>query len=57
MRHTVCGHDTRARVVCSSCGEPLAGEDVTVRTGPGYPARLLDDPRVKARFGADAASR
>ncbi|MEV0981330.1 helix-turn-helix domain-containing protein [Streptomyces sp. NPDC049915] len=54
MRHTVCGHDTRARVVCSSCGEPLDSEDVTVRTGPGYPARLRDDPVVKARFGADA---
>ncbi|MFD7300923.1 winged helix-turn-helix transcriptional regulator [Streptomyces pharetrae] len=54
MHHTSCGHDTRARVVCSSCGEPLNDENVTVRTGPGYPARLLDDPGVKARFGTEA---
>ncbi|MFF7970672.1 winged helix-turn-helix transcriptional regulator [Streptomyces sp. NPDC007905] len=50
--HTVCGHDTQAQVVCSRCGEPLRHEDVSVRTGPGYPDRLLDDPAVRARFDA-----
>ncbi|QCX74428.1 HTH-type transcriptional regulator YodB [Streptomyces sp. YIM 121038] len=52
LRHTTCGHDTRARVVCSSCDEPLRHEDVTVRIGPGFPPRLLDDPAVRARFPA-----
>ncbi|WP_426567432.1 winged helix-turn-helix transcriptional regulator [Streptomyces canus] len=53
MHHTACGHDTQATVVCSSCSEPLRHEDVAVRTGPGYPDRLLDNPAVRARFGAD----
>ncbi|MEU5771402.1 helix-turn-helix domain-containing protein [Streptomyces asoensis] len=51
MRHTACGHDTQAQVVCSSCDEPLRHEDMSVHTGPGYPQRLLDDPAVRARFG------
>lgn len=50
MHHTACDHDTQAKVVCSSCGEPLHHQEVTVRTGPGYPARLLDSPDVRARF-------
>ncbi|MFF4839739.1 hypothetical protein [Streptomyces collinus] len=50
---SACGHDTRAEVVCSSCGEPLHDEDVAVRTGPGYPARLLDAPEVRVRFAAN----
>ncbi|MET8584157.1 helix-turn-helix domain-containing protein [Streptomyces collinus] len=53
MHHTACGHDTQAKVVCSSCGEPLRDHDVAVRTGPGYPARLLDNSDVQARFAAD----
>ncbi|MFG3013691.1 winged helix-turn-helix transcriptional regulator [Streptomyces cinerochromogenes] len=53
MHHTACGHDTQAKVVCSSCGEPLHHQDVAVRTGPGYPARLLDNPDVQARFAKD----
>ncbi|MFI8232693.1 winged helix-turn-helix transcriptional regulator [Streptomyces sp. NPDC085900] len=53
MHHTACGHDTHAQVVCPSCGEPLHHQDVTVRTGPGYPARLLDSPDVQARFVKD----
>ncbi|MGW2825756.1 winged helix-turn-helix transcriptional regulator [Streptomyces sp. NPDC001443] len=51
--HTTCGHDTQAKVVCSACGEPLHHQDVAVRTGPGYPARLLDTPDVQARFAMD----
>ncbi|WP_086560520.1 winged helix-turn-helix transcriptional regulator [Streptomyces africanus] len=50
LRHTPCDHDTEARVVCSSCGEPLRHEDTAARTGPGYPARLLDDPAIRERF-------
>ncbi|MFD5103084.1 winged helix-turn-helix transcriptional regulator [Streptomyces albidochromogenes] len=53
MHHTACGHDTQAKVICSSCGEPLHHQDVVVRTGPGYPARLLDSPDVQARFAID----
>ncbi|MGW0365900.1 winged helix-turn-helix transcriptional regulator [Streptomyces sp. NPDC002990] len=53
MHHSACGHDTQAKVVCSSCGEPLHHQDVAVRTGPGYPARLLDSPDVQARFARD----
>ncbi|MFI7238282.1 winged helix-turn-helix transcriptional regulator [Streptomyces cyaneofuscatus] len=53
MHHTACGHDTQAKVVCSSCGEPLHHQDVVVRTGPGYPARLLDSPDVQTRFAMD----
>ncbi|MEV6806769.1 winged helix-turn-helix transcriptional regulator [Streptomyces sp. NPDC017405] len=52
VHHTSCGHDTRAEVVCAACGKPLHSEDVTLRTGPGYPARLLADPAVRTRFGA-----
>jgi DNA-binding HxlR family transcriptional regulator len=51
LRHTPCGHDTEARVVCSHCGETLHQRDLTARTGPGYPDRLLADPVVRARFG------
>ncbi|GAP47904.1 hypothetical protein [Streptomyces azureus] len=52
LHHTPCDHDTEARVVCSSCGEQLRHQDMTARTGPGYPARLLDDPAVRQRFTA-----
>jgi DNA-binding HxlR family transcriptional regulator len=53
MHHTTCGHDTQATVVCSSCNQPLHHENITVRTGPGYPDRLLDNPAVRARFNPD----
>ncbi|KAB1977767.1 winged helix-turn-helix transcriptional regulator [Streptomyces triticiradicis] len=53
MHHTACGHDAQAEVVCSACGEPLHHQDVAVRTGPGYPVRLLDNPDVQARFAMD----
>lgn len=57
LRHDRCGSDAGARVVCADCGEPLHAEDVTARPGPGYPARLLDDPAVRRRFrlSADAS--
>ena len=33
--HDTCGHVTRARLVCSECGEPLRGGELTLRPGPG----------------------
>jgi DNA-binding HxlR family transcriptional regulator len=38
--HRPCGHDTDATVVCSSCAEPLAREDMDFRPGPGLTAYL-----------------
>ncbi|MBM7520149.1 winged helix-turn-helix transcriptional regulator [Nocardioides nitrophenolicus] len=35
--HDACGHVTRARLVCSECGEPLRGGELTLRHGPGAP--------------------
>jgi DNA-binding HxlR family transcriptional regulator len=35
LRHEACGHDTRPQVTCSACGEPLRGEEITPRGGPG----------------------
>jgi DNA-binding HxlR family transcriptional regulator len=52
MHHTVCDHDMHATVVCSSCGDPLHHQDVVVRTGPGYPSRLLENPDISRRFSA-----
>jgi DNA-binding HxlR family transcriptional regulator len=54
LRHETCGHDVRARVVCAACGEDLVAADVTARPGPGYPARLLETPDVRRRFGLPA---
>ena len=51
MRHQTCGHDTTAEVVCGHCHLPLQAQDVTVRPGPGYPARLLENQDVQLRFG------
>ncbi|MET9888951.1 helix-turn-helix domain-containing protein [Streptomyces sp. NPDC006465] len=53
MRHTTCDHDTQAQVVCSSCGDPLHHQDVAVRSGPGFPARLLEDPNIRRRLTPD----
>lgn len=50
FHHTTCGHDTRARVVCSECGGPLTSDTVTNRMGPGYPAKLAARPDIAARF-------
>ena len=36
-----------------SSHEPLRHEDMTGRTAPGYPERLLDDPAVRARCSSD----
>jgi DNA-binding HxlR family transcriptional regulator len=41
FRHTTCGHDTVATVVCSACAEALAHGDLDVRPGPGLPGGAL----------------
>jgi DNA-binding HxlR family transcriptional regulator len=35
LRHETCSTDTRAVIVCSSCGMPLSPGEVTARGGPG----------------------
>lgn len=51
LRHERCGHDASAKVVCSSCDEPLTSEDTTLHIGPGYPERLTHREDVRRRFG------
>ena len=50
LRHGLCGKVSHAEVVCSECGEPMSVRDVRPEIGPGFPARLLDDPVVQARY-------
>jgi len=38
-RHKVCGHDFRAVMTCSECGEPVSARDVIVHPGPGAKKR------------------
>jgi DNA-binding HxlR family transcriptional regulator len=40
LRHSTCGRDTTAVVVCSECGDPIRAKDMRPRLGPGYPADL-----------------
>ena len=37
QRHTVCGQDMHAVVVCSECRTPIDVREVTARPGPGFP--------------------
>ncbi|WP_304523629.1 helix-turn-helix domain-containing protein [Actinocorallia sp. API 0066] len=53
FHHTACDHDGEAEVVCTHCRAPLHADDVVPRPGPGYPARLLTRPDVRARFHLD----
>jgi DNA-binding HxlR family transcriptional regulator len=50
MRHTPCGHDAVATVVCSHCGERLHKRDVRTRLGPGYPEHLHQRALSLGRF-------
>ncbi len=50
LRHRACGKVSTAEVVCSECGEPIRARDVRPELGPGFPARLLNDPVVQARY-------
>jgi DNA-binding HxlR family transcriptional regulator len=40
LRHTACGHVTRAAVVCEHCREALAAPALRIEPGPGLPKRL-----------------
>ena len=51
LRHTSCGHDTEAVVVCAHCHEPLRAEHITPRLGPGFPPRLRETALATGRFG------
>lgn len=35
LRHTTCGHDTHAVIVCAHCSKPLDPHEVEPRPGPG----------------------
>ena len=47
LRHTTCGHDMTAKVVCSECGEPIQARDVRASLGPGYPSDQLPPGRMR----------
>ena len=50
LRHTPCGHDAHAEVVCSECHEPLELADVAPHLGPGFPDRLRESALAMGRF-------
>ncbi len=52
-RHTTCGHDAGAEVVCAHCKQPMNMENVIPRPGPGYPRKLLTRLDVRRRFRLD----
>ena len=39
--HERCGHVSDARMICSSCGEPIGPRDVRATPGPGAVERLI----------------
>ncbi|MDI2124963.1 winged helix-turn-helix transcriptional regulator [Yinghuangia seranimata] len=57
LHHEACGHDTEPDALCSACGERLAVADMSMHPGPGYPARLIERPDIKARFERVAPGR
>jgi DNA-binding HxlR family transcriptional regulator len=50
LRHTGCGHDTHAEVVCAHCREPMTLDNTRMTMGPGYPPKLAARPDVARRF-------
>ena len=46
MKHTACGHLVEAMAVCSHCGGPLSGDEITVVPGPGASAGDFDRTRL-----------
>ncbi|MFD4576697.1 winged helix-turn-helix transcriptional regulator [Streptomyces sp. NPDC058417] len=54
FRHTSCGHDVHAEVVCGECREPLRPDAIRPGFGPGFPADRATHPRARARFGTPA---
>ena len=51
LRHTACGHDAHAEVVCRECHEPLELADIALRLGPGFPERLRERALAMGRIG------
>jgi DNA-binding HxlR family transcriptional regulator len=51
LRHTACGHDMTAKVVCSECGDPIQVREVRARPGPGWPAGQTPPGRVRQSLG------
>jgi DNA-binding HxlR family transcriptional regulator len=47
LRHTTCGHDSTAKVVCSECGEAIEARNVRARLGPGYPSGEPPPGRIR----------
>ena len=47
LRHTACGHDMTAKVVCSECGEAIQAREVRASVGPGYPKGQAPPGRIK----------
>jgi DNA-binding HxlR family transcriptional regulator len=57
VRHTPCGHEAEATVVCSHCGRPVERKDVTLRPGPGYPPKLREWAAASGRFDTESTTR
>ncbi|OZC73942.1 transcriptional regulator [Rhodococcus sp. 06-462-5] len=60
LQHQACGHTLDAAVICRACGADVRHNEVTARTGPGYPERMLGSLAVTDRFPdaiGDAARR
>ena len=53
LRHTACGHDMTAKVVCSECDEPIQARDIRARLGPGYPAGVAPPGAIGRRARAE----
>lgn len=54
--HEPCGHELEAAVVCAHCGGTVQSEQTHAQAGPGFPRRLLDNPRIAARFSQTGPS-
>ncbi len=54
LRHTPCGHDLHAEVICAQCREPVRRADVTAHLGPGFPEKLAAHSAVTARFARNS---
>lgn len=50
LNHDRCGHELEAKVVCAHCDETVRLEHTHAHAGPSFPTRLLDNPRIAARF-------
>jgi DNA-binding HxlR family transcriptional regulator len=48
--HDLCQRELTTHVVCAHCGDALRLDDVHAEAGPSFPRRLLEKPRIAARF-------